>query len=112
MPKINLTGPAYQKSETRYGSPLEYVAEKQRHALEHLHLAYNKADLEDAKHQMKAAFHYSIVACLALNCLIDDWGQDIYGLVDRLLHMSFDEFREWLDLVDAEGSVLGHLPTA
>jgi len=30
-------GPAHQTTEERHGPPLEYVAEKARHSLEHLH---------------------------------------------------------------------------
>ena len=119
-------GPAYQKTEERHGPPLEYVAEKARHSLEHLHevlrlteeharggLSRPEAPNGTAVSPMhgslltstRAAFHYGLVAYLALENMLN-LAND-HNLVDRLLHMSTTEFRSWLEAVGAEGSVTG-----
>jgi hypothetical protein len=97
---------AYQRVEERTGPPLEYVAEKSRHAIEAIHAVH--AELGEghaARGSAQAAFHYALVAHLALNNMLSLAGD--HRVVTRLLAMPPDELVRWLDAVDAEGSVTG-----
>lgn len=114
---------AFIETETRTGPPLGYVAEKLRACLEHIHATYNfsKEDLPEdlptppkappdysTKHDSVlspcfAAFNSALVSYLALNnilALAND--RDIER---RLLDMSREDFKRWLDDIDREGSV-------
>ena len=101
-------GPAYQKTESRTGPPLEYVAEKLRRSLECLHelrgqacgAAGGKVGPERA---VRSAFYYAAVAYLALHNMLAL--ADPPEFSDRLLGMSRSEFDDWLDGIDHEGSV-------
>lgn len=97
---------AYQRVEQRTGPPLAYVAEKSRHAIEQIHVAYRSIgdDTRDGG-AAQAAFHYSIVSYLALNNMLSLAAD--HGVVERLLAMPPEELCRWLDAVDAEGSVTG-----
>lgn len=118
-------GPAYQRTETRTGPPLDYVAGKLRACLEAVHslhadaarhavgclpanrppgspYAVSAQDLECGTH---AALHYAVVAYLALNNMLALANSP--DLVNQLLGMSRDEFKVWLDRIDREGLVTG-----
>lgn len=97
---------AYQKAEARVGPPLAYVAEKLRHALEQVHEVHGRlGDDARARAAAQAAFHYALVAHLALHNMLTLAGD--HSLVVRLLAMPADELERWLDAVAAEGSVTG-----
>jgi len=97
---------AYQRVEERTGPPLAYVAEKLRHAIEQIHVVHARSGAdESALASAQAAFHYALVAYLALNNMLTLAGDHL--VVARLLAMSPDELERWLDTVDAEGSVTG-----
>jgi hypothetical protein len=114
---------AFIETETRTGPPLNYVAEKLRSCLEELHATYNlsRRDLPDdlprprgapSNYSTKddsvlspcfGAFNSALVSYLALNnilALAND--RDIEH---RLLDMSREDFKRWLDDIDREGSV-------
>ena len=117
---------AFEKKEVRTGPPLSYVAEKSRHNLEALHSMIREiqrrvpAELSaEVDSQGKPvsirdqylmptahyAFRCGLTSYLALNnmlALVND-GE----VVERLLSYSADDFKDWLDRVDREGSVLG-----
>ncbi len=97
---------AYQRVELRTGPPLAYVAEKLRAALEQIHGAHRSmAAGGDERRAAQAAFHYCLVAYLALNNMLSLAGD--HGVVERLLAMSREELGRWLEAVAAEGSVTG-----
>ena len=97
---------AYQRVEERTGPPLAYVAEKSRHAIDQIHAVYLQlGDDSSARAPAQAAFHYALVAYLALNNMLTLAGDQ--RVVTRLLAMPPDELTKWLDAVDAEGSVTG-----
>ncbi len=99
-------GGAYQRSESRTGPPLAYVAEKSRHALEQIHVAYRTIGEDGgARAAVQAAFHYGLVSYLALNNMLSLAGD--HRTVERLLAMPPAELSKWLDAIDAEGSVAG-----
>jgi len=124
-----LTSPndgAYEKTETRSGPPLDYVAEKLQSCLQTLHTLHRSAsqDLPNdlppperfAKADMdynpktssvlfpaQAAFYYALVSFLALNNLLAIANDP--DLPDRLLTMSHDDFESWLERIISEGSV-------
>lgn len=118
-------GPAYQKTETRTGSPLDYVASKLRAYLEATHGLHADAinhaaacppvvrpprspypiSATDLQGEVRAVLHYAVVDYLALNNLLALANSP--DLVDQLLGMSRDEFREWLDRIEREGLVAG-----
>jgi hypothetical protein len=101
-------GPAYRTTENRTGPPLDYVAEKLRRSLEGLHelhrgaRAAGRADNE-AVRAGQSAFYYGAVAYLALRNMLAL--ADPPEFSDRLLGMSREDFHEWLDGIDREGSV-------
>ena len=97
---------AYEKGQVRVGPPLEYVAEKFRHSLEATHQL-----LADLRHgggdsllfSGRYAFHSQLTGYLALNNLLAlANGND---LAQRLEGYSRQEFSEWLDRIDQQGSV-------
>jgi len=97
---------AYQRVEERTGPPLAYVAEKSRGALEQIHAVHAQLDAGSrARGAAQAAFHYGLVAYLALNNMLTLAGD--HAVVTRLLAMPREELERWLDAVDAEGSVTG-----
>lgn len=101
-------GPAYQKTASRTGPPLEYVAEKLRSSLECLHRLHHQARQtpvgnEDTVHGVQSAFYYAAVAYLALNNMLALANPPDFS--DRLLEMNHTEFTDWLDGIDREGSV-------
>jgi hypothetical protein len=97
---------AYQKTEQRVGPPLDYVAEKLRGAVEQIHAVHARLGSGDAaRAAAQAAFHYALVAYLALNNMLTLAGD--HQVVTRLLAMPGDELDRWLDAVDSEGSVTG-----
>ena len=104
---VHLNGPAYTSAQERHGPPLEYVAEKLRASLEQLHGALASAQDESMQMTLHAAFHYAVVAFVALWCTVDDWGHDMVGVVARLRAMNRATFQQWLDLAEQDGSVLG-----
>ena len=97
---MQANGPAYQRPELRVGPPLDYVAEKLRRSLEHQHRA-----LAETSQDALAAFHYALVAYLALNNMLAAANPPSFST--RLAQMTPDQFVHWLDAVDSGGSVLG-----
>jgi hypothetical protein len=119
-------GPAYRKTETRTGPPLDYVAEKLRLSLQALHStirAVRERVPEDLPQPAAAmgssysvkqdallspawdAFRCGLTAFLALQnflALAND-----QGIFDRLLGLSREEFGNWLANIEREGLVSG-----
>ena len=100
-------GPAYERSETRTGPPLDYVAEKQRRGLEQVHTALHRTSANDdaTKRDLHAAFQYALVSYLALNNLLA-LAND-HDRIQQIAELSKDDFRDWLDRIEQEGSVTG-----
>jgi len=119
-------GPAFQKREERTGPPLSYVAEKLRGSIEGLHELYQnlnrcvpdnlpqppalKGSSFSTKHDSLVSpawtsFRYGVVAYLALENMLGLANDN--DLFDRLLAMSRDDFRLWLDRIASEGSETG-----
>lgn len=119
-------GPAYTAEEVRTGPPLDYVAEKLANSLKSLHslldaieqrvpenipaLWKGQGDPPPLKETYllrpaQYAFHYGLVAYLALRNLLA-LANDLH-LVERLAQLSDDEFAEWLNRIREEGSVTG-----
>ena len=123
-------GEAFQNKETRVGVPLDYVAEKQRSALECLkdiqlaverHLPDDfpipdsfsampekERKLFSAKQDLFVSpifsgFRYAVISYLALNNMLNLSNEG--DSVDLAWKMNRDEFVDWLDFIDAEGSV-------
>ena len=104
---------AYEKTEERTGPPLEYVAEKLRRNLEVTHniLAALKSpsdtesESSNLSFQAATAFRSSLIAYLALQNLLAliDEGK----LFDRVEAYSRQDFSEWLDRIDRQGSLTG-----
>jgi hypothetical protein len=101
---LEANGPAYQHREVREGTPLDYVAEKLRSSLEALHGVHARADAEAAP-QALLAFHYAVVAYLALKNMLAASNAPLFA--ERLARMPSNEFERWLDVVDRGGSVTG-----
>ena len=104
-------GPAYQKTETRTGPPLEYVAEKLRSCLCDLHGLHGHADalrpqspqLDEVRDAAGPAFYHAAVAYLALHNMLALANPPSF--IERLLAMSREEFDDWLDGIQLGGSV-------
>ena len=104
-------GPAYQKTETRTGPPLEYVAEKLRSCLCDLHGLHGHADalrpqspqLDEVRGAAGPAFYHAAVAYLALHNMLALANPPSF--IERLLAMSREEFDDWLDGIQLGGSV-------
>jgi hypothetical protein len=99
---------AYTTEETRKGPPLSYISEKLGHGLQFTHALITtvpglKDDwaIMDARH----AFHYQLVAFLALHNMLAYANEK--SAKDRLLSLSTDQFKKWLQDVESKGSVTG-----
>ncbi len=105
---------AYEKTETRRGPPLDYVAEKLRNALKAMHsviVLLRSPGLTDSERGQAPetmavyAFRSQLVGYLALkNMLALVNNEDFF---DRLEGHSREEFDEWLVRIDEQGSVTG-----
>jgi hypothetical protein len=97
----------YEKGQMRVGPPLEYVAEKIRHGLEATHqlLADLRQgnDRETLLFSARFAFHSQLTGYLALNNLLA-LASD-HALAQRLEGYSRQEFTEWSDRIEQQGSV-------
>ena len=105
---------AYEKEELRTGPPLSYVAEKLRRAAELMHSLINRLktveelDSEQKGNlltQVRGALRYQLTGYLALNnmlALVND-----RGFFERIESYSYDDFNDWLDRIDQQGSVSG-----
>lgn len=119
-------GPAYQRVENRIGPPLAYVSEKVRNSLQSLHhqIQWIRSQVpedlpaapkpsgksfptkrDDLLTPARYAFHYGVVAFLALNNMLN-LAND-HGLFEHLLAMDDEAFELWLGQVEGEGSVTG-----
>jgi len=101
---LESNGPAYQRREVREGPPLDYVAEKLRASLESLHALTQAADA-DVACQARIAFHYGVVSYLALKNMLAASNAPFFS--ERLAAMPSTAFEQWLDAIDAGGSVTG-----
>lgn len=102
--------PAYQKGETRFGPPLEYVGEKLEQSLRGIHAQIYMANRHGVPHELFTPFYHATNAFIALYCMLDDWGKDFRGLVEQLMMMDTHQFEGWIGLVTSTGSVTGHYP--
>jgi hypothetical protein len=59
----------------------------------------------DVTRQARAAFHYGLVSYLALKNMLAASNASLFG--ERLAAMPRTAFEQWLDAVDAGGSVTG-----
>jgi hypothetical protein len=96
-------GPAYQKTETRTGPPLDYVAEKLRSCLCDLHGLNRRVEIDEVRDDVAPAFYHAAVAYLALYNMLAL--ADPRSFIERLLAMSREEFDDWLDGIQLGGSV-------
>lgn len=105
---------AYEKQEQRSGPPLTYVAEKFRHSLEGLHRAIrtmrvalkgDTARADQTVFQARYAFYSAVVGYLALHNMLALASE--HDISERLLRYSEDDFADWLNRIDTEGSVTG-----
>lgn len=111
---ISSNGDAYEKRETREGSPLSYVGEKLGMAVEASHTVLRLIESDPAFSALRGyepgssafqAFHSATTAFLALYNmlgLIDDQHK-----FDLLRKLGTDDFRSWVEMVQREGSVKG-----
>ncbi len=105
---------AYQKQEVRTCPPLDYVAEKFRRSMEQTHyliqLVRRTGSTEAEENdtilsQARGALRYQLTGYLALKnmpALAND-----RELFERLEQFSYDDFHDWLDRIDQQGSVRG-----
>ena len=105
---------AYEKEEVRTGPPLSYVAEKFRRGMELTHFLINtlkvgeELDSEEKNRFLSHAqgsLRYQLTGYLALHnmlALVND-----QGFFARIENYSYDDFRDWLDRIDQQGSVSG-----
>ena len=99
---------AYEKEQVRTGPPLQYVAEKFRNSLTGLHdVLRDVRRLGDDDMTFKASYalRSGLVGYLALNNLLALVNEP--GFAERIEGFSRNEFREWLDRIDQQGSVTG-----
>ena len=106
---------AYVHSEERTGPPLDYVASKLRQNLEWTHQTLvalrEHGDNIELKGGMSVhwhvavAFHYAVKSYLALQNMLALANDD--KLYQRLEGYTKDEFRDWLDRIQHQGSVTG-----
>jgi len=105
---------AYEQQELRSGPPLVYVAEKFRHCLEGQRRVISRIEAAAKKgtdrdemlaFQAKYAFHSALVGYLALHNMLALANE--HDITERLLRYSEDDFTEWLNRIDTEGSVTG-----
>jgi len=105
---------AYEKEEIRTGPPLDYVAEKIRSAMELTHFlisTLSRTDLADANDrdtmlsQARGSLRYQMTGYLALkNMLALASDQGLFGRLERF---SYDDFHDWLDRIDQQGTTTG-----
>jgi len=105
---------AYEKDEIRTGPPLDYVAEKLRRSLELTHYLIHSLNnlegpsqsaLDPLLYQTSGAFQYQLTSYLALkNMLALANEKDFF---ERLEFLSNEDFKEWFDRIDQQGSVTG-----
>lgn len=120
-------GPAYEKNESRYGVPLTYVGEKLRYALENCQNLLQEIrrsvpdnlPLPDDYHEYApisakqdllettawASFHYQVTAFAGLFNMLAS--VQSHTDIQRLGKMPGNDFKDWLDFIENEGSVLG-----
>jgi len=119
-------GAAYERTETRHGPPLDYVAQKLRSSVEMAHSTYNAIKSFSREDLLRppaaprtassvtydamlssayAAFAYALIAYLALKNMLAAASTD--RLTEKLLQCSGDELRRRLDRIDEEGTVTG-----
>ena len=99
---------AYLKKEVRVGPPLDYVAEKFRHSLEathHLLTDLRQTNSESLRFSARYAFRSQLTGYLALTNLLALANDNT--LSERLEGYTAEQFKEWLDRIDQQGSVTG-----
>lgn len=97
---------AYEKTEERTGPPLEYVAEKLRKNVEASHhLVKGTKDGDRLSMHASAAFRHGLVSYLGLQNLLALINEG--ELFDRLERYTHEDFIDWLDRIDRQGSVTG-----
>jgi hypothetical protein len=98
---------AFEKGQMRVGPPLEYVAEKFRHSLEATHRLLTDLRKADGNEVLlwsaQYAFHCQLTGYLALNNLLALANDN--HLAQRLEAYTPEQFKEWLDRIDQQGSV-------
>ena len=120
--KVNI--PAFTRTETRDGIPLNYVAEKLAHALFAAHVINQAIDeeaiiethnpenprwrqkvtfKEELKQHAWEIFRQAMKSFLALHNMLSIADQE--GIQEKLLAMDSKEFQAWLDYIYREGSV-------
>jgi hypothetical protein len=105
---------AYEKRETRTGPPLDYVAEKFRGSMECTHYlihlikrtgSVTAEDKDTILSQARGALRYQLTGYLALkNMLALANDQELFR---RLEGYSYDDFHDWLDRIDQQGTTTG-----
>jgi hypothetical protein len=105
---------AYEKAELRTGPPLDYVAEKFRRSME---LTHSLVDMLRTAQQMDpepgstmlfqaiGALKYQLTGYLALKnmlALVND-----QGFFERIEKYSRNDFTDWLDRIDQQGTTTG-----
>jgi hypothetical protein len=106
-------GGAYEKQELRTGPPLDYVAEKYRSSLEMTHYLLGTVNNSDIKNdlkdtllsQIRGALRYQLTGYLALKNMLAVVSNE--GIFQRIEHYSREDFSDWLNGVDQQGSVQG-----
>ncbi|MEE9266719.1 MAG: hypothetical protein V3V86_08330 [Gammaproteobacteria bacterium] len=94
------------------------MAEKFRHCLEAMHGVFREigsnskggaeasaAGYDSLRFQARYAFHSALVGYLALNNMLALANE--FDISDRLLDYGREEFAEWLDRINPEGSLTG-----
>tara|TARA_B100000749_G_C18431684_1_gene468220 strand:- start:742 stop:1098 length:357 start_codon:yes stop_codon:yes gene_type:complete len=111
--KPNTNGPAYTKAEERTGSPLDYVGEKLRCAIEDTHYLLHESVYSENRLSIKEAssrpafssFHYQITAFIALYnmlTMLEDPNR-----TKEFATYTRDEIKKLLDFIESNGSVSG-----
>jgi hypothetical protein len=107
---IEFRGPndnAYEKGQMRVGPPLEYVAEKFRRSLEATHHLLTDLHKAGGTEMLFISARYSftcqLTGYLALNNLLALANDN--ALPQRLEAYTPEQFKEWLDRIDQQGSV-------
>ncbi len=105
---------AYEKEEIRTGPPLDYVAEKIRSSMELTHFLIStlgRTTLADASgrdtmlSQARGSLRYQLTGYLALKNMLALANDQ--GLFGRLERFSYDDFHDWLDRIDQQGTTTG-----
>ncbi len=104
---------AFVKREERVGPPLHYVAEKLRRTLETLHSLHGAISTHLSNHPAQDplhaasehALHKGLTSFLALHNLLAVANDP--GLTARLLSYDYQEFKEWLERIEDQGSITG-----